>query len=129
MGKHARGTSPFLKSIVKEGFVEIKRKRGYTSVWCILWPERLCVYGKRRKDGSTRGLNKPIDSITIADLERVDIGTNDNGYFVFSLRIRGGGGSAAQSLYFGCKEESERKSWVSLIQQRIVDMEAGKVSR
>ena len=104
-----------------------KSKKTYHRFWCILWAERLCLYSKKRKDGSTKELKRPSAMLDIADLEYVAIdGGNEGGYFMFILRMKEERGGL--SHYFGCREQSQRRSWVSHIQQKIQDVESGQMA-
>jgi len=124
--KHARGLSPFLQNIVKEGFVEVqkrkKNKKIWIKFWCILWSERMCLYRNERKDGSTIELMSPVSMINIADLESVSFGKHKGGYFQFTLIMR----NSRVSVYFRCKQQAERRSWVSAIKQKIDDLQHGR---
>ena len=124
--KHARGLSPFLQNIVNEGFVEVQKRKKteklWLKFWCILWSERMCLYRNERKDGSTKELMSPVSMINIADLESVSFGKHKGGYFEFTLIMKNSG----VSVYFRCKQQAERRSWVSAIKQKIDDLQQGK---
>lgn len=122
--KHARGISPWIQDIEKEGFLEKQEKRSSTNIitktwtkyWCVLWNCDLFLYKKKRKENATEP-QKPIevialDSLTLPISRRTDL---KNGYHEFRLN------TIVNEEYhlFRTKTEFQQMNWISIIESKL----------
>ena len=124
--KHARGISPWIQDIQKEGFLEKKDGRSMTNIinnqwtkyWVILWNTDILLYKKRRNPNIGK-LDQPIEGISL-DVITLPIPTRfdaTNGFYEFRLNTISGN----EFYVFRTKNEFQRGSWVQNIETKLVD--------